>query len=90
MQDFDTSITDTRRSGNRIVLFGVAAIVTILVGAAILLVLTLPDANAFNDKVARIFAENDALTSDAEIKLLEILALSGTAFSETLGSYRML
>ena len=81
MQDFDTSITDTRRSGNRIVLFGVAAIVTILVGAAILLVLTLPDANAFNDKVAQIFAENDALTSDAEIKLLEILALSGTAFS---------
>jgi DNA-binding winged helix-turn-helix (wHTH) protein len=90
VQDFDTSITDTRRSGNRIVLFGVAAIVTILVGAAILLVLTLPDANAFNDKVAQIFAENDALTSDAEIKLLEILALSGTAFSETLGSYRML
>ena len=51
--------------------------------------MTLPDANAFNARVERIFVENDALTSAAEIKLLEILALSGTAFSETLTSYRM-
>ena len=49
----------------------------------------MPDANAFNARVERIFVENDALTTDAEIKLLEILALSGTAFSETLVSYRM-
>jgi DNA-binding response OmpR family regulator len=32
--------------------------------------------------------ENDNLTSNAEIKLLEILAGSGTAFSDTLASYR--
>jgi DNA-binding winged helix-turn-helix (wHTH) protein len=49
----------------------------------------LPDANAFNMKVERLFVENDDLTAEAEIKLLEILAQSGTAFSETLASYRV-
>jgi len=80
---------DARRSGSRVVLIGVVAIVAILALAAVLLFRTLPDAGAFNARVERIFVENDALTSDAEIKLLEILALSGTAFSETLVSYRM-
>ncbi len=89
MQDLAGSATDARRSGNRVVLFGVVAIVGILVVAAVLLFVSLPDANAFNAKVERIFVENDELTSDSEIKLLEILALSGTAFSETLTSYRM-
>lgn len=68
---------------------GVIAIVVILAATAIFLFLKLPDANAFNARVERIFVENDALTSNAEIKLLEILALSGTAFSETLTSYRI-
>jgi len=72
-----------------VVIFGVAAIILILALAAIFLFLSLPDANAFNARVERIFVENDALTTEAEIKLLEILALSGTAFSETLTSYRM-
>lgn len=89
MQETETSAADARRSGTRVVAFGVAAIVAILAIAAVLLFLNLPDANAFNARVERIFVENDALTSDAEIKLLEILALSGTAFSETLTSYRM-
>ena len=78
-----------RRSGNRVVIAGVIAIVVILSLTAIFLFLNLPDANAFNARVERIFVENDALTADAEIKLLEILALSGTAFSETLASYRV-
>ena len=80
---------DARRSGSRVVALGVVAIVAILALAAVLLFVTLPDAGAFNARVERIFIENDALTSDADIKLLEILALSGTAFSETLVSYRM-
>ncbi|KPN61604.1 histidine kinase [Aliiroseovarius crassostreae] len=71
------------------VLAGVAAIVAILLMAAVFLFLSLPDANAFNARVERIFIENDNLTSGAEIKLLEILAQSGTAFSDTLTSYRM-
>src|SRR5680860_161134 len=80
---------DARRSGSRVVTLGVIAIVAILALAAALLFVSLPDAGAFNAQVERIFVENDALTSDADIKLLEILALSGTAFSETLVSYRM-
>lgn len=83
------SVADARRSGNRVVTFGITAIVVILALAAVLLFLSLPDAGAFNARVEQIFVENDALTGDAEIKLLEILALSGTAFSETLVSYRM-
>jgi len=35
-----------------------------------------------------LFVENASLTGQSEIKLLEILAQSGTAFSETLDSYR--
>ena len=80
---------DARKSGTRVVVFGVIGILAILTITAIFLFLKLPDANAFNMRVERIFIENDALTSDAEIKLLELLALSGTAFSETLVSYRI-
>ena len=85
----ESSAADMRRSGSRVVVVGVVAIVTILTLAAVFLFLSLPDANAFNARVERIFVENDALTGEGEIKLLEILALSGTAFSETLVSYRM-
>lgn len=89
MMPDNVSAADARRSGNRVVIFGITAIVAILALAAVLLFLSLPDAGAFNARVEQIFVENDALTGDAEIKLLEILALSGTAFSETLVSYRM-
>jgi len=89
LSESQTTASVARRSGTRVVTFGVAAVVAILALAAVFLFLSLPDANAFNARVERIFIENDALTSDAEIKLLEILALSGTAFSETLSSYRM-
>lgn len=89
MPDSIFSATDMRRSGARIVIAGVSAIVAILLGAAILLFLTLPDANAFNARVERIFVENDLLTTTSEIKLLEILAQSGTAFGDTLTSYRL-
>lgn len=86
--DSISSVTDTRKSGSRVVVAGIAAIVLILLTAALLLFLNLPDANAFNARVERIFIENAALTSNAEIKLLEILAESGTAFSGVLSSYR--
>ncbi|MCH2094410.1 MAG: hypothetical protein MK160_04750 [Rhodobacteraceae bacterium] len=89
MQEDTRSAADSRRSGTRVVTIGTVAIVVILLLTAVFLFLTLPDANAFNARVERIFVENDALTSSSEIKLLEILALSGTAFSETLTSYRV-
>ncbi len=83
-----TDAAATRRSGSRVVAFGLVAIVLILLVASVLLFMNLPDANAFNDRVERIFVENDDLTSEAEIKLLEILAESGTSFSQVLASYR--
>lgn len=89
MQDDTTSASDMRRAGSRLVTFGIAGIVLLLVVAALLLFLTLPDAGAFDARVERIFVENSDLTSPAEIKLLEILAQSGTAFSDTLASYRV-
>lgn len=83
-----SSASEAREIGNRIVVMGIAAIVAILAIAAVLLFINLPDANAFNMRVEQLFIENDTLTGNAEIKLLEILAGSGTAFSDTLASYR--
>ncbi|MBU2936040.1 MULTISPECIES: winged helix-turn-helix domain-containing protein [Pacificibacter] len=83
-----SSVTDGSKSG-RVLSIGIVAIVLILLIAAGLLFANLPDANAFNARVEAIFVENDNLTSNAEIKLLEILAQSGTAFSDTLTSYRV-
>jgi DNA-binding winged helix-turn-helix (wHTH) protein len=87
VQAITSSATEARQTGNKIVVAGIGAIVVILLLAAILLFLNLPDANAFNTRVERVFVENN-LTSQAEVKLLEILAQSGTAFSDTLNSYR--
>ena len=83
-----SSATEAREIGNKIVIAGIAAIVLILAITAILLFINLPDANAFNARVEQLFIENDSLTGNTEIKLLEILAGSGTAFSDTLSSYR--
>ncbi len=84
------SVTEARRASGRVVTIGIAGIVAILAVAAGLLFLNLPDAGAFNARVERIFVENDSLTSNAEIKLLEILAESGTSFSDVLQSYRQI
>ncbi|MCV2872430.1 helix-turn-helix domain-containing protein [Defluviimonas sp. WL0050] len=88
MTDTSSTTSDALRSGNRIVVWGIVAIVAILALAAVLLFMALPDANAFNARVERIFVENDALRTGEQIKLLEVLAQSGTAFSEVLASYR--
>lgn len=84
-----SSASDMRRAGARLIWGGIAGVAAVLLVGAVLLFWVLPDANAFNAQVERIFIENDDLTSGAEIKLLEILAQSGTAFSETLQSYRV-
>ena len=78
-----------RVQGNRVVLAGIAAIVLILALAAGFLFWNLPDANAFNNRVEAIFVENDNLAGQSDIKFLEILAESGTAFSDVLRSYRL-
>ncbi len=81
--------SDLIRLGSRAVIWGIVAIVAVLALTAVLLFINLPDAGAFNARVERVFVENADLTSQAEIRLLEILAQSGTAFSETLVSYRV-
>ncbi|MEO1777353.1 MAG: hypothetical protein AAFU63_01050 [Pseudomonadota bacterium] len=89
MPDNTTSASDIRRTGGRLVMMGVGGILALLIAAALLLFLTLPDSGAFDARVERMFVENADLTSQAEIKLLEILAQSGTAFADTLASYRL-
>jgi DNA-binding winged helix-turn-helix (wHTH) protein len=88
VQETTSSATESLRAGNRVVGWGIAAIVAILAGAALFLFLNLPDANAFNERIERLFVEND-LREQSEIRLLEILAQSGTTFAEVLESYRM-
>ncbi len=89
MPESTSSVTESLKAGNRVVTYGIAAIVLILLAAAVFLFLNLPDANAFNARVEQIFIENDDLTTAAEIKLLEIMAQSGTSFAEVLQSYRV-
>jgi DNA-binding winged helix-turn-helix (wHTH) protein len=86
--EISTSATDSLRAGNRVVAFGIAAIVVILLAAAVILFLNLPDANAFNARVEQLFVDNDDLTTGAELKLLEILAQSGTSYTEIFTTYR--
>lgn len=88
MPDPTISVSEARAAGSKVIALGIAAIVALLVIAGTVLLLTLPDANAFNARVEQLFVEND-LTTQAEIKLLEILAQSGTSFADTLTSYRM-
>ena len=88
MQDNTTSASESRITGTRVVQIGIAAVVAILAVAAVLLFSYLPDANEFNDAVREIFLVNDALTTTELIRILEILAQSGTTFSKVLASYR--
>jgi DNA-binding winged helix-turn-helix (wHTH) protein len=86
--EISTSATDSLRAGNRVVGFGIAAIVVILLLATVVLFLNLPDANAFNARVEQLFLDNDDLRAGAELKLLEILAQSGTSYAEIFVTYR--
>lgn len=90
MPDPIISPSDTRKSGTRVAIAGIGVVVGILGLATLFLLWNLPDANAFNTRVEQIFVANDNLTAEAEIRLLEILARSGTAFTEVLTGYRMI
>lgn len=89
MQGNTSSASEAKAVGAKVIGIGIVAVVLILGTAGAFLLFALPDANAFNARVERLFIENADLTSAAEIKLLEILAQSGTAFSEVLASYRL-
>ncbi|MCM2561474.1 hypothetical protein M8756_05810 [Lutimaribacter sp. EGI FJ00015] len=74
----------------RLVMAGGGFVLLVLVVAAVVMFVSLPDANVFNDRVAQIFAENDALVNPNEINLLMVLGQSGTTFAEVLSSYRLI
>lgn len=88
MPDNSSSASDLTRAGTRAIGLGLAAIVAILALAAFLIFRSLPDTQAYEEGVIRLFAENANLTEQAELRLLEILAQSGTTFSEVMVSYR--
>ncbi len=87
MPDNTTSVSDTRIASTRVVQLGVTAVVAVLVTSAILLFVNLPDGDAFNQSVVQVFEANDVRNPDA-IRMLEILAQSGTTFAKVLASYR--
>ena len=84
-----SSVTESSKGIARLIGWGVVGIAAILGLTALMLFLTLPSANAFNARVERLFVESADLTDSGSIRLLEILAQSGTAFSEVLASYRV-
>ena len=71
-----SSVTDSLRAGNRVVAFGIAAVVVILLAAAVFLFANLPDAGAFNRSVEQLFVGSNDLTSGAEIKLETMAVLA--------------
>jgi DNA-binding winged helix-turn-helix (wHTH) protein len=73
-----------------LVIWGSILILLLILASAVVLFLSLPDANAFNDRVERIFLENDAITTTEQVKLLEVMAQSGTAFAGVLEGYRLI
>ena len=83
-----SSATEARKTTRLVVIIGLFGIIVILAVTGWWLLWTLPDGNAFNARVEQIFIQNNALTSPGQVKLLEVLAQSGTAFSDTLASYR--
>ena len=80
----------SRYRSNNLVIWGSILILLLILASAVVLFLSLPDANAFNDRVERIFLENDAITTTEQIKLLEVMAQSGTVFAGVLESYRLI
>ena len=80
----------SRYRSNNLVIWGSILILLLILASAVVLFLSLPDANAFNDRVERIFLENDAITTTEQIKLLEVMAQSGTIFAGVLESYRLI
>lgn len=94
MRDLSSSNTDKKErlqfGPSNIVVLGTVLILMLILVSAVVLFLSLPDANVFNDRVERIFVENDALTTTEQVKLLEVLAQSGTVFAGVLQSYRMI
>ena len=65
----------------------VAAIILLLIISALALILwSVPDPRVFNDNIEKVFLEND-FSTQTEIKLLEVLASSGSLFESSISLY---
>lgn len=87
MPDRISSVSETRTATGRVLGFGVLGVILVLGVSATLLFVNLPDADAFNAAVADVFVLMDVRNPDAT-RVLEIMAQTGTAFSDVLASYR--
>ncbi|MBF9047972.1 hypothetical protein LSUCC0031_12680 [Rhodobacterales bacterium LSUCC0031] len=87
MPDRISSVSETRTATGRVLGFGVLGVILVLGLSATLLFVNLPDADAFNAAVADVFVLMDVRNPDAT-RVLEIMAQTGTAFSDVLASYR--
>lgn len=87
MPDRISSVSETRMATGRVLAIGIVAVVAVLGLSASLLFVNLPDAGAFNAAVADVFVLMDVRNPDAT-RVLEIMAQTGTAFSQVLESYR--
>ncbi|MFW5641217.1 MAG: hypothetical protein ACOCY0_00470 [Roseicyclus sp.] len=87
MPEPTSSVSETRLASARVIQVGLAAIVVILAVSAVLLFVSLPDADAFNAGIREIFVSADVRNPDAT-RMLEILAETGATFSGVLASYR--
>ena len=87
MPDRISSVSETRMATGRVLVIGIVAVVAVLGLSASLLFVNLPDAGAFNAAVADVFVLMDVRNPDAT-RVLEIMAQTGTAFSQVLESYR--
>ena len=87
MPDRISSVSETRTATGRVLVIGIVAVVAVLGLSATLLFVNLPDAGAFNAAVADVFVLMDVRNPDAT-RVLEIMAQTGTAFSQVLESYR--
>jgi DNA-binding winged helix-turn-helix (wHTH) protein len=87
MPENSSFVTDARMTATRVVQLGVAGILVAIIVSGTFLFINLPDADAFSEAVEQIFILNDVRNPDA-IRVLEVLAQSGTTFSKVLASYR--
>ena len=69
-----------------LILWGAAIILLLIISALALIIWSVPDPRVFNENIEKVFLEND-FSTQTEIKLLEVLASSGSLFESSISLY---